>query len=409
MRFSARMAGVRRSYIREILKVTQDSEIISFAGGLPSPDHFPVQALARATQSILAEHGPQALQYSITEGHPGLRRFISKRYAEKLGLTIPPENILITTGSQQGLDLMAKVFLDPGDAVLIERPGYLGAIQTFSLFGAAFLTVDVDTAGPRLDQLARRLKDRPKFFYAVPSFQNPSGATYSRDCRQEVARLLEDGDTLLLEDNPYGELRFRNPDVPPVRAFLDPGRGVLMGSFSKIVSPGMRVGWICAPAEILSRLVTAKQATDLHTSIFTQLVLDEFLRTNDLDAHVAAIRQAYGHRRDVMVAAMRREFPDEVRFTEPDGGMFLWGMLPEGVSSEEVFAKAVGCKVAFVPGLPFYVDGTDNAFRLNFSNSTPERIEEGVRRLGRCLKEVLAGGRHRVVREDGLAEPDLDI
>ena len=391
MRFSVRMSGVRRSYIREILKVTQNPEIISFAGGLPSPDHFPAEAFARASAEVLAHQGAQALQYSITEGHPQLREFISERYRKKWGLDIAPENILITTGSQQGLDLMAKVLLDPGDKVLIERPGYLGAIQAFSLFGANFITADLGPRGVDLQQLAERLKERPKIFYAVPSFQNPSGTTYDADTRREAARLLAESDTVLLEDNPYGELRFKGESVPPVRAYMDGDSMALMGSFSKIASPGMRIGWIAAGPELMHKLVTAKQAADLHTSIFAQRVLHRFLEDNDLDAHIATIRQAYGERRDVMVSAIRREFPDEVRCTEPEGGMFLWGELPRGVTAEEVFAKAIERKVAFVPGLPFFVDGTDNAFRLNFSNSSPERIEEGIKRLGACLKEVLAG------------------
>lgn len=390
MRFSSRMSGVRRSYIREILKVTQNPEVISFAGGLPSPDHFPAEAFAKAAAEVLADCGPQALQYSITEGHPPLREFISQRYKKTWGLDIPVEQILITTGSQQGLDLMAKVMLDVGDDVLIERPGYLGAIQAFSLMGASFLTADLVPGGVDLDQLDQRLKKRPKIFYTVPSFQNPSGATYDADTRREVARLVEESDTILLEDNPYGELRFKGQDVPPIRAFMGSDKAALMGSFSKIASPGMRIGWIAAGPDLMHALVTAKQASDLHTSIFAQRVLHRFLETNDLDAHIAVIRKAYGERRDLMVEVIRREFPEEVRCTEPEGGMFLWGELPKGVSAEEVFAKAIERKVAFVPGLPFYVDGTDNAFRLNFSNSTPERIEEGISRLGACLKEVLA-------------------
>ncbi len=391
MRFSARMSGVRRSYIREILKVTQNPEIISFAGGLPSPDHFPAEAFARASAEVLADSGPQSLQYSITEGHPPLREFISERYRTKWGLDIPAEEILITTGSQQGLDLMAKVMLDNGDGVLIEKPGYLGAIQAFSLFGANFLTAGLKPTGVDLAELEARLAERPKIFYAVPSFQNPSGTTYDEATRRETARLLEASDTVLLEDNPYGELRFKGESLPPIRAYMGKDKAVLMGSFSKIASPGMRIGWIAAGPELMHKLVTAKQAADLHTSIFAQRVLHRFLETSDLDEHIAVIRKAYGERRDVMVSAIRREFPDEVRCTEPEGGMFLWGELPRGISAEEVFAKAIERKVAFVPGLPFFVDGTDNAFRLNFSNSTPERIQEGIKRLGACLKEVLAG------------------
>lgn len=392
MRFSARMAGVHRSYIREILKVTQNPEVISFAGGLPSPDHFPAEAMAEAARDVLLSNGPQALQYATTEGHLPLREYISRRYAAKLNLAIPPEEILITTGSQQALDLMAKVMLDVGDEVLIERPGYLGAIQSFSLYGARFLTADLGPDGVNLEQVVAHLKKRPKIFYTVPSFQNPSGATYCLETRKETARLIGESDTILLEDNPYGELRFTGQMLPPVRAFSDNANTALMGSFSKIASPGMRVGWIAAGPELMEKLVTAKQASDLHTSIFAQRVLHRYLETNDLDAHIAQISRTYGARCRCMVAAMRREFPAEVTYVEPEGGMFLWGQLPEGVSAEAVFKKAIARKVAFVPGKPFYVDGTDNAFRLNFSNADPQLIEEGIGRLGACLREVLAGG-----------------
>lgn len=391
MRFSARMAGVARSYIREILKVTQNPEVISFAGGLPSPDHFPAAAMADAARDVLLGSGPQALQYATTEGHLPLREYISSRYAEKLDLAIPPGEILITTGSQQALDLMAKVFLDVGDEVLIERPGYLGAIQSFSLYGARFLTADLGPGGVDLGQVTAQLRKRPKMFYTVPSFQNPSGATYALETRKEVARLIGGSDTILLEDNPYGELRFSGEMLPPMRAFLPSGHAALMGSFSKIASPGMRVGWIAAGPELMEKLVTAKQASDLHTSIFAQRVLHRYLETNDLDAHIAEIRHTYAARCRCMMAAMRREFPPEVTFVEPEGGMFIWGRLPEGVSAEAVFKKAIARKVAFVPGKPFYVDGTDNAFRLNFSNAEPELIDEGIARLGACLREVLAG------------------
>lgn len=390
VRYSPRLATVKRSYIREILKATQDPAIISFAGGLPSPDHFPSQAFAQAAQAVLTEHGAAVLQYSITEGHPPLREYIARRYASTLGLEIPVEQILITTGSQQGLDLMAKVFLDPGDCVLMERPGYLGAIQCFSLFGAAFDTVDLGPAGVNLAQLEAGLAKQPKLFYAVPNFQNPSGCSYDEPTRREAARLLAGGDTVLIEDNPYGELRFSGTPLPPLRSYLPGDNAVLLGSFSKIASPGMRVGWLVARPELMHKLVTAKQASDLHTSIFTQRVLHRFLEDNDLDAHIAIIRKTYGERCQCMLQAIREHFPTEVRYTEPEGGMFLWVELPEGMSSERLFQMAIARKVAFVPGHPFYVDGTANALRLNFSNSTPERIQEGIRRLGDCLKELLA-------------------
>ncbi|EPR44800.1 putative transcriptional regulator, GntR family [Desulfovibrio sp. X2] len=393
MRLSRRMANVHRSYIREILKVTQRPEIISFAGGLPSPDHFPVAGFSDAAAAVLAEEGPQALQYSTTEGFLPLRQFISDRYKTKWGLDIPADEILVTTGSQQGLDLVAKVLLDEGDTVLIERPGYLGAIQCFSLFGVNFSTVDLTPSGPDLEQLALRLEEGARLFYAVPTFQNPASTAWDLTTRQETARLLAANHAVFLEDNPYGELRFMGQDMPPVRAYLDDERAVLMGSFSKIASPGLRLGWVAAKPGLMHHLVTAKQASDLHTSTLTQRILARFLADNDLDAHIEVIRREYKARRDCMVDAIREHFPAEVQASSPEGGMFLWCELPADVSSVAVFDKAIACNVAFVPGKPFYVDGTDNGFRLNFSNSTPERIAEGIKRLGRCLKEALVPGR----------------
>ncbi len=389
MRLAHRMQTAQRSFIREILKVTADPRIISLAGGLPSPEHFPCEALKAAANAELSESGPECLQYSTTEGHPGLRAFIAKRY-ERWGLDFSPEDILITTGSQQGLDLLAKVFIDAGDTVAVERPGYLGAIQTFSLFESRFASVELEADGVALADLEQALRqERPKLYYTVPNFQNPSGVTFSLAKRQAVAELLsgEAGQgTLLVEDNPYGELRFLGDDLPPVRKFMR-RPSALLGSFSKIVAPGLRIGWIAADRKLIEACVTVKQAADLHTSTFAQRTLARFLRDNDLDAHIARIRKTYGERREAMVEAIRRHFPPQAGYTEPEGGMFLWITLPEGCSSLELFDLAIKEQVAFVPGVPFHTDGQGgNTLRLNFSNATPERIEEGIARLGRAMR-----------------------
>lgn len=392
VRLAHRMQTAQRSFIREILKVTADPRIISLAGGLPSPEHFPCEAIQDAARAELTESGPECLQYSTTEGHPELRAFIAKRY-ERWGLDFKPEDILVTTGSQQGLDLLAKVFLDAGDAVVVERPGYLGAIQTFSLFGPRFTPVELEDDGVDVPALERVLREeRPKLYYTVPNFQNPSGVTFSQAKRQAVAELLSGGAGLgavLVEDNPYGELRFLGQDLPPIRKYMR-GPSALLGSFSKIVAPGLRIGWIAADREIIEACVTAKQAADLHTSTFTQRTLSRFLRDNDLDAHIARIKKTYGERRQAMVEAIREHFPPQARATEPEGGMFLWITLPEGCSSLALFDMAIKEQVAFVPGVPFYTDGGgDRTLRLNFSNATPERIAEGVRRLGRAMARML--------------------
>jgi len=388
-KFAQRMGTVHRSFIREILKVTADSEIISFAGGLPNPELFPVPAMGQAASEVFADIGASALQYSTTEGDAGLRRIIADRYRTVRGLEVDPDSILVTTGSQQILDIFAKVFLDKGDKVVIESPGYLGAIQAFSLFEPEFVTVSLENDGPNLEELEAAFKDGAKCFYAVPNFQNPSGVSYSLEKRKAVAALLDKYDVLFVEDDPYGELRFMGEDLPTVYSFCKKP-GVLCGSFSKIAAPGFRIGWVVTEKEIYDKLVIAKQASDLHTSTVAQAIMRRYLESNDIESHVDLIRDRYGRQREVMVEMIRKYFPSEVVITEPEGGMFLWVTLPEGVSSMDLFDVAIKQKVAFVPGRPFYVDGSgENTLRLNFSNSDESRIEEGIKRLGKTIESFL--------------------
>ncbi|WP_319467476.1 PLP-dependent aminotransferase family protein [uncultured Pseudodesulfovibrio sp.] len=388
-KFAQRMGTVHRSFIREILKVTADSEIISFAGGLPNPELFPVPAMGQAASEVFADIGASALQYSTTEGDAGLRRIIADRYRTVRGLEVDPDSILVTTGSQQILDIFAKVFLDKGDKVVIESPGYLGAIQAFSLFEPEFVTVSLENDGPNLEELEAAFKDGAKCFYAVPNFQNPSGVSYSLEKRKAVAALLDKYDVLFVEDDPYGELRFMGEDLPTVYSFCKKP-GVLCGSFSKIAAPGFRIGWVVTEKEIYDKLVIAKQASDLHTSTVAQAIMRRYLESNDIESHVDLIRDRYGRQREVMVEMIRKYFPSEVVITEPEGGMFLWVTMPEGVSSMDLFDVAIKQKVAFVPGRPFYVDGSgENTLRLNFSNSDESRIEEGIKRLGKAIESFL--------------------
>lgn len=387
-KFARRMGTVHRSFIREILKVTADPEIISFAGGLPNPELFPVEAMDKASREVFAEIGASALQYSTTEGDAGLRAIIAKRYALR-GLEVDPDSILVTTGSQQILDICAKVFLDKGDKVVIERPGYLGAIQAFSIFEPEFVTVSLEDDGPNLEELEAAFKDGAKCFYAVPNFQNPSGVSYSLEKREAVAKLLDKYDVLFVEDDPYGELRFLGEDMPSVYSFCKT-KGILCGSFSKIAAPGFRIGWVVAEKAIYDKLVIAKQASDLHTSTVAQAIMRRYMETNDIEAHVDLIKERYGRQRAAMVEMIGKYFPSDVSITEPEGGMFLWATMPEGFSSMDLFDVAIKDKVAFVPGRPFYVDDSgENTLRLNFSNSDEARIEEGVKRLGRSIDSFL--------------------
>lgn len=393
--YARRMGNVQRSFIREILKVTEDPSIISFAGGLPNPRFFPSAEIAEAAQRVLSEEGPAALQYATTEGFPPLRQWIADRYSRR-GLKVSPDEVLVLNGSQQGLDLAAKVFLDPTAAVLVERPTYLAALQAFSLFEPTFVSVSLHEDGPDVDEVTRALALRsPRFFYAVPTFQNPSGISWSLGVRRAIAGLLAAGPTVLIEDDPYGELRFAGEPQPFVASLMgeravSDSRAVLLGTFSKIAAPGLRLGWICAGREIMERLVVAKQAADLHANGLAQRILHRWLVDRDLEAHIARIREAYGRQRDRMVELADALFPAGVTCTRPEGGMFLWVTLPEGCSSLELFERAVAEKVAFVPGQAFYAEGGgENTLRLNFSNSDETRIEEGMRRLARVMRSLI--------------------
>ena len=389
--FAKRMSHVRRSFIREILKVTADPSIISFAGGLPKPDLFPIGPMAEAAAAVMAESGAAALQYSVSEGEPALREWIAMRYRIKKNIFVDPANVLITNGSQQSLDLLGKVFLDPGDVVAMELPGYIGAIQAFSVFEPRFVGVPLGGDGPDPDVLADVLVNQhAKIFYAVPNFQNPSGLTYSMAGRRAVAEAMRVSDAIFVEDDPYGELRFTEDVMPPVSAFIAQDT-FMLGTFSKVAAPGLRLGWVVADPTSLPKLVTAKQASDLHCSTLVQRILMRYLADNDLDAHIATIRRVYGAQRDLMVERIKAEFPPEVRCTEPDGGMFLWVILPEDCSAFELLDFCIKEKVAFVPGQPFCVDGSgERCLRLNFSNADADHIVEGIARMGRGIKSLLA-------------------
>jgi len=384
--FADRMLHAHKSFVREILKVTEDPEVISFAGGLPNPRYFPVQEVAEATQRVLSECGEVALQYSTTEGYLPLREMIARRYA-RAGLKVDASEIMITNGSQQGLDLLAKVFLNKGDGIIVERPTYLAAIQSFGLFEPRFLSVPLQEDGADPEALEETLsRNDAKLFYSVPNFQNPTGITYSEEKRRATADALEGRSVVFIEDNPYGDLRFMGEDKPSMRSYLGED-AVLLGSFSKIISPGIRLGWVCACPEIMEKLIIAKQAADLHSNYLCQRIVHRYLSDNDIDKHISRIREAYGAQRNHMVRMMEECFPESVSFTRPEGGMFIWAALPESMSSLELFHEARAEKVAFVPGQAFYADGGGkNTMRLNYSNCNKDRIGEGVERLGRAIK-----------------------
>ncbi|NMA93008.1 MAG: PLP-dependent aminotransferase family protein [Firmicutes bacterium] len=389
IQFADRMNNVHKSFVREILKVAANPQVISFAGGLPNPSSFPVLEVQNATHKVLNDDGYNVLQYSNTEGYLPLRQYIAERYFKK-GVVVDPNEILITNGSQQGLDLIGKVLLNKNDDILMERPGYLGAIQAFSVFEPKFHTVPVVDDGVDIDSLKEVIKSHePKLFYGVPNFQNPSGITYTAQNREIVAKILNEYNTIFIEDDPYGELRFMGQDVPSMKTYLGDNT-ILLGSFSKIVAPAMRLGWICARHEIMEKLIIAKQASDLHTNYFSQRVIHQYLIDNNIDNHIKKITELYKGQRNCMVSMIEKYFPQEVKSTKPEGGMFLWATLPEGFSSLELFDMAIKQNVAFVPGDPFYINekGT-NTMRLNYTSSTEEKIEEGIKRLSEAIKDLI--------------------
>lgn len=386
--FARRICQAKESFIREILKVTKQPDIISFAGGLPNPQFFPVAEIAQATTNVLANHGQEVLQYNITEGYEPLRYYIAQRYQQRYGLPVSPAEILITNGSQQGLDLIGKVFLNPGDRVILERPAYLGAIQALGMYEPKFQPISLTETGLDCQALAETLHRQPaKLVYSVPNFQNPSGISYSAVRRDEVAQILSAYPLVVVEDDPYSELHFSGADLLPLKSRL-PEQTILLGSFSKIISPGLRLGWLCAPSSMMKQLVIAKQAADIHANYLAQRIVYQYLQDNDLASHLTTIRQAYKRQCDRMIDMMMTYFPPEVRYTRPLGGMFIWLTLPAGLSAMTMFEQAIRAKVAFVPGLPFYIDGGgENSLRLNFSNSDETQIEVGMQRLAKIIKD----------------------
>ena len=389
-RFARRTSNVSASAVREILKVTERPEIISFAGGMPAPELFPVAAIARAHAQVFAEDGPAALQYSTTEGWLPLREWIADRM-RKRAIPAEADRVLITTGSQQGIDLVAKVFLERGDSVVVENPCYVAALQAFSAYEATPLPVESDDDGMRVDQVEQALKQHPKLIYIVSEFSNPKGTTLSAERRRQLIELSLRYRVPILEDNPYGELRYSGV-APDALAALDrDGMVIHIGTFSKTISPGMRIGWLLASEDIFKEVVIAKQSADLHTSTVEQRAAARMLRDFDYDGHVARLCRVYGERCETMRDAIERHFPAGTRWTSPEGGLFLWVELPATVSSDELFAEALHAQVAFVPGACFFTgEQPTNFLRLNFSNQPTDRIEEGVRRIAAALKRRMA-------------------
>lgn len=390
-KFAERTARLRASTIREMLKVTQQPDVISFGGGLPAPELFPTAAIADAARAVMERFGPAALQYSVTEGIPEMRRWVATRLERRFGRSFDPDFVTIVNGSQQGLDLLGKVFLDPGDHVVLEDPSYLGAIQAFDAYQTRYLTVDTDEDGllpDSLEQVLERADPFPKFLYLVPNFQNPTGRTLSARRRETVVGICEHFGLPIVEDDPYGELRFEGKDLPSLISYDTTAPIIYLGTGSKIMAPGMRIAWLVIPdEEIREKVVLAKQGADLHSGTFAQYVFYQYTSEgNAFDAHVRRIAQTYATRRGVMSEALSEFMPEGVRFTRPGGGMFLWVTVPE-VDTTELLRISAESKVVFVPGVNFYpARNVHDGMRLNFSNATEKNIRLGVERLGHAIR-----------------------
>lgn len=386
---STRIKNTPPSFIRSILKTASDPEIISFAGGLPNPISFPQEKLLESMNRIVKTFGSKCFQYSITAGLPELRQYIADRYNKNFGLDLTIDNVLITTGSQQALDLIGKVFLNENDGVILEKPSYLGAIQAFSQYQPNFYQVELTEQGIDPNGLKEVLKNNIKFMYCIPNFQNPTGLSYSAERRKEVREILQNENIAIIEDDPYGDLRFEGKKLPYICAGYHKN-SILLGTFSKTVTPGMRTGFIISKnTEILRNISVAKEASDLHSNIYSQYLLWDYLTHNDLEEHIEKIKALYKTQSTAMLEAMAKYFPKDIKYTIPQGGMFLWVTLPEGVSAVKMFPKALENKVVYVPGDPFYVGLHDvNTMRLNYTNANCETIDEGIKRLGKLISKV---------------------
>lgn len=396
-RYAQRTQRMTGSAIRELLKLTELPDVISFAGGLPAPDVFPVEEFQEACNRVLRDFGPTALQYGTTEGYTPLREMIA-RHTSRLGIQVTADNILITSGSQQALDLIGKVFINRGDRILVESPTYLGALQAWNAYGAEYVPVATDEHGMIIESLEAALRFGPKFMYILPNFQNPTGITISLERRQKIVELADRYGVPIIEDDPYGQLRFEGEHLPPIKVVdcqwrnenngYYSGNVIYLSTFSKILAPGIRLAWVVAPPEVIRKLVLAKQGTDLHTSTFNQMVAYEVGRKGFLDKHAELINRVYRSRRDTMLDALAEFMPEGVHWTHPQGGLFLWITGPAGMDTAEVLKDAVEHKVAFVPGAPFFPDGSvKNCMRLNFSYAREEKIIEGITRLATVMKQ----------------------
>lgn len=390
IRYSERTSKIKASEIRELLKLTEMPDIISFAGGLPAPELFPIDKMEKISSKVLREDGKAALQYSTTEGYVPLRDIIAKQRMSVAGVKASIDNIMITSGSQQGLEFSAKIFIDKGDIIICESPSYLGALNAFKAYQPTFIEIPMDDDGMKVDELEAALIKYPdaKMIYTIPDFQNPSGKTMSIERRKKVAKLAKQYSIPVLEDGPYSELAFEGSVNPSIKSFDEDGYVIYLGTFSKTFCPGLRIGWVCADPEILQKYIIVKQGADLQCSTISQREIALFMKEYDLNEHINNIKEIYKRRRDVMLDSIEKYFPSEVKYTRPKGGLFTWVQINENLDAAKILEEALKYKVAFVPGGSFFPNGGNlNHFRLNYSNMNEELIVEGMKRLGNVLQK----------------------
>lgn len=406
-RYALRTKGITSSTIRELLKLTQKPEVISFAGGLPAAEYFPVERFQDACRRVLEQNAHLALQYGPTEGYEPLREFIAERLT-RYNICVDLNNVMITSGSQQALSLLGGLLVNPGDHILVEKPTYLGALQAFNAYQAEYVGVPVDENGICTDEVPEALRHGPKFMYILPNFQNPAGVTINADRRRELIHIAQTHGVPIVEDDPYGALRYEGDHIPPLVVFdaelsghngaCYTGNVIYLSTFSKTLAPGLRIAWVVAPPDVISRLVQLKQGADLHTSTFTQMVIHEVAKDGFIDEHVRKLREVYRKRRDAMLGALDRHMPVDVQWTQPQGGLFLWVHFPPEINISDLFNAAIKRNVAFVPGDAFFtIPNPPPAARLNFSCMNEERIVEGVKRMSEAAEELLRAGRSQIV------------
>jgi 2-aminoadipate transaminase len=379
--------ALETSIIREILKISSQPGVISFAGGLPAPELFPYADMKRISGEVIDKYGADSLQYSLSSGVTLLRELLAQRATER-GTPTRIENILVTTGAQQGIELLARAFIDPGDYVMVENPTYLGALQAFNYYQARYVTVEMDEHGMKVDQVEARLKKyKPKLIYCISNFQNPTGITMSLERRRALVDVAIKYNIPVVDDNPYGEIRFSGENIPTIKSYGG-DEVIALKTFSKVIAPGLRIGWMNGPGQIMAQFEKVKQCTDLHTNCNSQYLVYEFVKQGLLEPHIEKIKADYLNKRNVMIKALEEYFPEGIKWTNPDGGLFLWLTLPEKMSASELFPKAIQMKVAYVPGGPFFsLGGGQNTLRMNFSTSSPNDIVEGIKRLGKLFKD----------------------